>query len=223
MPDPTLSIAACAGLERAINFTLGLDYAVAQKFAAYSGRIVKLHADDPQLAIYIELGERCRVLYHCASKPDVALGGALADWFELARSNDKAATLINGGLAIQGNSKILLALAEAAATLDIDWEAQLAEIIGDVPAHLTGRAMRSAAEIGTQAASVAQQLVDRLAAHHSAAQPANMQTDPLGDGLRTLSAGLGKIAAQRGESTAQGKQKNARTGKSAASGDAVKK
>ncbi|NNC54221.1 MAG: hypothetical protein HKO07_00710 [Pseudomonadales bacterium] len=222
MPDPTLSIAACAALERALNFAVSIDDTAALRVAKHSGSVVKLYANEPALCVFVVLGERCRVLHHFSDKPDVSLGGALADWFELARSRDKTASLINGNLLLHGDSKILISLAEIAGEIDIDWEEQLAELVGDVPAHVAGRALRNAAQIGTQAAGIAKIALDRVIEQHSLAQAGNAQAgsshagsaeadgsqagkapaDLLGDGLRALRDGLASLSNSDEEKTA---------------------
>lgn len=194
MPDPTISIAACAALERALNFTIGLDERLSRAMAAQQGKLVRLYAQDPAFEIFIELGERCRVLYHSRATPDVALGGSLTAWLALARSADKVAELVNGELTITGDSRILLSLGELAGELDIDWEAQLAEVIGDVPAVLASRTLRNAAQVGGEAAGVARQLLDDFIEQHDRARARQAGPDAIGDGLRALSSGLRKIS-----------------------------
>ncbi|MBT8139570.1 MAG: SCP2 sterol-binding domain-containing protein [Gammaproteobacteria bacterium] len=194
MPDPTLSIAACAAFERALNFAIALDDVAAKRFVSHNGKVVKLYVDNPALTVFVQLGENCRVMQHYSGQADVSLGGALADWFDLARSSDKTASLVNGNLSIHGDSKILISLGELAGELDIDWEAQLAELIGDVPAHLAGRAMRNAVQFGAQAAGIAKIVLDRVIEQHSSVQPQDEPADFVGDGLRAISDGLDKIS-----------------------------
>lgn len=200
MADPTLSLAACAALERAINFALGLDSAIAQRFALHSGKTVRLYSSNPALTLHIQLGERCRVLYHAPAEADVALGGSLSAWAALARSDDKVAALVNGELAISGDSRILISLGELAGQLDIDWEAQLAALVGDVPANLAGRALRGASAAGSEVAGAAKTLLDQVIDQHEMArsrdnrESSESSADLVGDGLRALSEGLERIA-----------------------------
>jgi ubiquinone biosynthesis protein UbiJ len=57
-------------------------------------------------------------------------------------SRDPAATLINGAMTVRGDSKALLRLRDIAAHLDIDWEAPLTNLFGDVIGHQLGRSLR---------------------------------------------------------------------------------
>ena len=61
----------------------------------------------------------------------------------LATSNDPAATLINSGIELQGSSHSLIALQQVVSRMDIDWEAPLVDVLGDVMGHQIARGLRS--------------------------------------------------------------------------------
>ncbi len=64
-----------------------------------------------------------------------SIKGRAADFTELATSSDPTATLINGGLELEGDSAPLLELQHILAALDMDWEAPLVDTLGDVAGH----------------------------------------------------------------------------------------
>ena len=85
--------------------------------------------------------------------------GEASDFTELATSKDPTATLINGGLELEGDSAPLIELQQILATLNMDWEAPLVATLGDVPGHQLAQMLRNAFVWGRQAsASLSRQL-----------------------------------------------------------------
>ncbi len=82
-----------------------------------------------------------------------------SDFAELATATDPAAALINGGLALAGDSAPLIELQTLLRELDIDWEAPLVDALGDVAGHQLAQLLRGTARWGRQAsASLGRQL-----------------------------------------------------------------
>ena len=86
-------------------------------------------------------------------KPTASLSGPIAAYLQLLASEDKGAALINSDVAFSGNSQSLVDLQSALAELELDWESQLAPVIGDIPSHLLGKGVRHALKFGQRAAS----------------------------------------------------------------------
>ncbi len=81
------------------------------------------------------------------------LTGEASDFTELASSNDPAATLINGGLSLEGNSAPLIELQQVLGALDIDWEAPLVASLGDIAGHQLAQFLRRVFSWGKQAST----------------------------------------------------------------------
>ena len=56
--------------------------------------------------------------------------------------------LINGNIQLTGDSKPLLELQSILHGLELDWEGELARLVGDVPAHELGRFVRQGLKVG---------------------------------------------------------------------------
>ena len=80
---------------------------------------------------------------HCEDQPDAFVRGTLEDFGALATSEDPAATLINSGIELQGSSHSLIALQQVISRMDIDWEAPLVDLLGDVIGHQMAEGLRS--------------------------------------------------------------------------------
>lgn len=75
---------------------------------------------------------------------DITLSGNLVSMAALALKMRSSTTLAGSGVKVSGDTQILQQLSHALEQLDIDWEAALADVFGDVAAHAMGSAIRSA-------------------------------------------------------------------------------
>jgi ubiquinone biosynthesis protein UbiJ len=79
--------------------------------------------------------------------------GSASDFAEVVTSKDPAATLINGRLELVGDSGSLLQLRQIVADLDMDWEAPLVAVMGDVAGHQFAQMLRATYGWGRQASN----------------------------------------------------------------------
>ncbi|HEY6130675.1 MAG TPA: SCP2 sterol-binding domain-containing protein, partial [Halioglobus sp.] len=158
--DPTLHTAVVAALEVALNRALALSPHSKADLARFEGRVFALHCTAPAFDIYLHpdaQGIRLSGIHEGAVTTSIK--GEAADFTELAASSDPTATLINGGLELEGDSAPLIELQRILAALDVDWEAPLVAALGDVAGHQLARLLRQAFGWGKQAsASLARQL-----------------------------------------------------------------
>lgn len=158
--DPTLHTAALAALEAALNRALALSSGSKEELARFEDCVFALHCTAPSLEIYLHPTAQGIRLTGIHSGPvTTSVRGEASDFTELATSSDPTATLINGGLELEGNSAPLIELQQVLAALDMDWEAPLVTTLGDVAGHQLAQILRSAFDWGKQAsASMTRQL-----------------------------------------------------------------
>lgn len=157
---PTLKTAAFAALEGAINTALRLDPASRQKLAALNGRVFHLECTKPDLDIFLlPQQDGVQLAAHWEGDISAGLSGSGDDFMQLLRSADPAATLINGNMTVLGDSKALLQLRDIAAQLDLDWEAPLTRVFGDIVGHQMARSLRFGHRLFRDAASSLQRQV----------------------------------------------------------------
>lgn len=141
--DPTLSTAALASLELAINKALELDLSAQQQLQQLSPNSLNLQCHDLNISLFILLHNgQIQLLQHYEQPCSAVISGPGKAFLELLSSEDKGASLISGELQLQGNSQLLLELQAIMNSLELDWEARLAGVLGDIPAHLIGRSGR---------------------------------------------------------------------------------
>jgi ubiquinone biosynthesis protein UbiJ len=134
---------AIAALEFVVERALALDPASRAQLGGLQGQVFHLECTQPALDLFLVLhGDRVQLAGHWEGAVTAGLRGTGSDYAELLRSSDPGATLINGAMTVSGNSKALLRLRDIAAHLDIDWEAPLANVFGDVVGHQLGRSLR---------------------------------------------------------------------------------
>jgi ubiquinone biosynthesis protein UbiJ len=150
--DPAIHTAALAGLEAALNRAISFSPNGGTEMAAFEDQVFALHCTSPEIDLYLQpttTGVRLSSIYE--GPATTRLRGEASDFTALAASQDPAATLINGGLELEGESAPLIELQKVLSNLDIDWEAPLVSALGDVAGHQIATVLRSAFTWGKQA------------------------------------------------------------------------
>lgn len=162
MIGPTAKSAAIAALEGLVNRALGLDPASRQRLAALAGQVFHIECTQPDLDLFLlPHGDRVQLAGFWDGPVTAGIRGGYADFIELLTSEDPGATLINGKMKIIGDSKALLRLRDVAADLDLDWEAPLTRVFGDVLGHQLGQGLRHLHALARNAgSSIARQVRD---------------------------------------------------------------
>lgn len=147
--DPTLSVAAFAALERAINAALAMDAATTARLQTLDGSCFLLECTEPKLRLHVLVAhDRIRLPVVYDAKPDTHLTGPLSEFITLATAKDKPSALVNSGVRLLGDSAPLIRLADILADIELDWEGEVAKLVGDVPAHMLGEASRQLLRFG---------------------------------------------------------------------------
>lgn len=150
--DPAIHTAALAGLEAALNRAISFSPKGGSEMAVFEDQVFALHCTSPEIDLYLQpttTGVRLSSIYE--GPATTRLRGEASDFTALASSQDPAATLINGGLELEGESAPLIELQKVLSNLDIDWEAPLVGALGDVAGHQIATVLRSTFTWGKQA------------------------------------------------------------------------
>jgi ubiquinone biosynthesis protein UbiJ len=141
--DPTLQMAAFSALESAINAALSLDPGTAKRLQSLDKQAFHLRCTVPAHEVYLVIRNQ-KIELHAIWEQEItsSLSGPATEFARLLSSKDKGAALINSALSLRGDSAALIKLQEILADIDLDWEGELARVLGDVPAHLLGQTAR---------------------------------------------------------------------------------
>ncbi|PAV25361.1 hypothetical protein CF392_11400 [Tamilnaduibacter salinus] len=161
-PGPTLLSAATAAAETALNRALALDPAGRRALlAALSGPVTVTVNTIGITVTLTRSGDRIGVGSQPAEDASLTLSGGPMAFVTLALGDD--AVFSDGRLTVDGDVGQAHALQRALLQLDPDWEAALAERIGELPAHFLGQRLRSALRWQRQAmASITASLEEYL-------------------------------------------------------------
>lgn len=131
-------------LEEIINRALRLDPATLARLAELQGKVIRLRtAGDSALEIFVlpeESGLRLRTEYD--RDPDVTLTGDIPVILRFAARRLLPEVVAAGEVQISGDIDLGQRFQRLLEQADIDWEEQLARVLGDVPARQVGNALR---------------------------------------------------------------------------------
>lgn len=131
-------------LEQAVNRVLRLDPATLARVAELEGRVIRLRAaGDSPFEIFVlpeESGLRLRAQYD--REPDVTLTGDMPAVFRLALRRFLPEVVAAGEVQVSGDIALGQRFQRLLEQVEVDWEEQLARVLGDVPAHQLGNVLR---------------------------------------------------------------------------------
>lgn len=147
----TLQAGAFNGLELAINSALKYDPATLRELTALEGQVLLVDCTVPAMRIAIQTSQQ-QIILHSSwdDEADVTLQGSLIALAKMAANASDTSSFAGSGVQLSGDLETLHKLQKILSQLNIDWEGALADIIGDVPAHMVGSALRKSAEIAQQ-------------------------------------------------------------------------
>ena len=158
--SPTLVTAVTGAFEAALNRALQHAPETQRELAELEDSVFGLQCTAPELEVFLQpSAEGLRLMGVYDGDVTTQVSGRASDFADLVTSTDPAATLINGNLALEGDSAPLLELQRILASLDMDWEAPLVDTLGDVAGHQLAQTLRAFAGWGNQASrSLARQM-----------------------------------------------------------------
>lgn len=151
MTEPSMTMANMAilsTLEKLCNYGLSLDECSQQKIAGLADHVFLFECTEPSFSLYIQAQQsQLQLLSMCELPVTSHLKGSWNDYQKLLTSDDAASELINGNLELHGKSEPLIQLQSIIKDLDIDWEAPLVEVLGDVAGHQLATGLRQGADL----------------------------------------------------------------------------
>ncbi|MGE0080581.1 MAG: SCP2 domain-containing protein [Thiohalomonadaceae bacterium] len=153
--DPTLSTAALAAFETALNGALALDPVTIDRLAALEGKVIAFEVTPPGITVFMAPGANgVRLMGHFGGEPDTTLSGSA---FALARlastpKGTPAPALFSGEVVVRGDVDLGRRVQDIFKRVDLDLEEHLARLTGDVVAHQVGDLVRGLAAWGRRAA-----------------------------------------------------------------------
>ena len=192
-----LQSAALEGAEKIINAALVHDPASAERLRALEGKVMLVDSSMPPLRIAVEPSATGLMLHsNWQDDADVTVTGTLVSLTAMAINAGEMVSLSGTGVNVSGNLEVLRQLNHIMAELDIDWEAALAELIGDVPAHLLGETIRNSDEFRRHALKRAQTALAEVSQEELRLTPSANEYQGFVQSVRHLSTDVDRLVAR---------------------------
>ncbi|MGM0982901.1 MAG: ubiquinone biosynthesis accessory factor UbiJ [Pseudomonadota bacterium] len=141
-----------AGLERTLNALLARDPAASSRLARLAGQRILLRLEQPDLALAIHFHPAGLDLLRPEDTAEEGFDAVVevnAETLgELLGGASVERLMFQGKLAVRGRIHLLEATRDLLLDLDLDWEAELARWLGDIPAHSLAEGLRSVSRWG---------------------------------------------------------------------------
>lgn len=127
-------------LDAMINRYLLLDPEIAQKMSAFEGRVIAIELQGINKKFYLfpqgASQDACiKLTEQYEGDPDTVLRGTPVALFKMGIASDVAPMMLKGEVEISGDMRLGREFKKLLAEMDVDWEENLASLIGDAPAH----------------------------------------------------------------------------------------
>jgi ubiquinone biosynthesis protein UbiJ len=140
-----------AAAEAALNRYLELDPEGAAGFAPLYGRIIAIEVAGFGTRVTLIPGpDRLQLFGRYDAPADCVIRGAPLSLLRMAVSERQEQEMSSRAIQIEGDTTIAQQLARAMGGLDVDWEEQLAGVLGDPVANQVGRGLRGLRDWGRQ-------------------------------------------------------------------------
>jgi len=188
---------ALEGAETLINAALTKDPASKQALTKLEGQVLLVESTLPPLTIAIEPTATGIQLHdNWDGNVTVTINGTLIAMAAIAVNAKESISFSGTGVNVSGNLDTLHQLNKIMGDVDIDWEGALAEIIGDIPAHLIAKGIRNSAVIRKDIVTRASTGVVEVAQEEFNLTPSKNEFEAMIPDIRQLSADADRLAAR---------------------------
>jgi ubiquinone biosynthesis protein UbiJ len=188
---------ALEGAETLINAALTKDPASKQALIKLEGQVLLVESTLPPLTIAIEPTATGIQLHdNWDGNVTVTINGTLIAMAAIAVNAKESISFSGTGVNVSGNLDTLHQLNKIMGDVDIDWEGALAEIIGDIPAHLIAKGIRNSAVIRKDIVTRASSGLVEVAQEEFNLTPSKNEFEAMIPDIRQLSADADRLAAR---------------------------
>ena len=194
--DPTLHVALLGAAEEAINRALHYAPQTQAALAKLEGLSLQAIVTEPYFKMTVILGETLQLRSVYENKVDASIEGTLSEYLTAAAADDPAIALINGNLRIRGDSRLMQSLQSLISGLDIDWEAPIAAVVGDVAGHQIGKILRSLFSWGKHSRSSVERQLSEFILEEARLSPSKLELEDFYRDIRKLQQSIDRAEAK---------------------------
>ncbi|MBR9871195.1 MAG: hypothetical protein GYB26_08655 [Gammaproteobacteria bacterium] len=176
-PGPTFLSAASAIVETALNRALALDPSGRDAMLKALAGPVQFNITTPFATSWTlgRVGEKVQVRSQPDDEAVLSISGKPVAFAALALGDDRV--FVDERLQVTGDTALAHQLQRALDQLQPDWEAAIARHIGDVPAHILGKSIRSAVQWSRNAFNTMNANVEEYLHEESRALPGRRELE----------------------------------------------
>lgn len=136
MAADILFAALIGSAETSLNTLLQKDAKTLQQLGKMSGKVIRFDISQPSVHLtLIPSQSGIDLLLHSNATPDLTLTGHATDFLQMLRSEHPDTKLFGKGIDVHGDTGLATQFSSVLRGFSIDWEAWLADYIGDTAAH----------------------------------------------------------------------------------------
>ncbi len=185
------------GVETAINKALEYDPATQNAIGELAGKVLAVECTLPPLTFYAVHSETdITLMSQYEGEPDTTLRGSALSLASLATDGQDRVSFFDTGVEVRGDHDLLRQIKKILKNLDVDWEAALAKLIGDVPAHLVGEALRSSANWQQHVAERASTAAAEFSQEEVRLTPSRSEVDNFTTEVKHMANDVDRLAAR---------------------------
>ncbi len=188
---------ALGGAEALVDTALAYDPTSASALAVLEGQVLLIESTLPPITIAVEpTSSGVKLHDQWDDEASVSVTGTLVAMAGVALNANESVSFSGTGIRVSGNLDTLNQLNKIMGNLDIDWEAALAEIIGDIPAHLLAQSIRSSAVFRADTVKRASTGLVEVAQEEFNLTPSKNEFETIAPEIRKLSSDVDRLAAR---------------------------
>lgn len=188
---------ALGGAEALVDTALAHDPTSASALAVLEGQVLLIESTLPPITIAVEpTSSGVKLHDRWDDEASVSVTGTLVAMAGVALNANESVSFSGTGIRVSGNLDTLNQLNKIMGNLDIDWEAALAEIIGDIPAHLLAQSIRSSAVFRADTVKRASTGLVEVAQEEFNLTPSKNEFETIAPQIRKLSSDVDRLAAR---------------------------
>jgi ubiquinone biosynthesis protein UbiJ len=192
-----MQASAFEAAEKIINAALEYDPATQRHIAELNGKLLLVESTVPPLSVAIEATSSGIMLHsNWQDSADTTVSGSLVAMLSLAANNDEQISFAGTGISVNGDLDFLIQINKLMRNLNVDWEAVLASIIGDIPAHILADTVRRSATVARDASRRAKSAAAEIAQEELRATPSATEYTDFTQRVRHLSTEVERAAAR---------------------------
>ena len=129
-------------LEKLVNAAVAYDTRTAQLLEELNDITIALNISPPEWCYCISVHDGYITIKSGASEEaSVTLNGSIIAFAGILTQDRNAITLAGSGVTVAGDTLVLKRVETIFQKLDVDWEAALSDLVGDIPAHFVASSL----------------------------------------------------------------------------------